>query len=446
MLGALFQRLRFFLARLDHDAELSARYSERHFSLYAKLAFISPAVTYVDYLVSTPYWDTFIIRSLAIPVCLPALFYHKFNANCRTYFHLYFVVAATFVFPFSYGLMLTMNAAHAPPDSEIDILWILQYFIALFVFFQVLYTRLLASTLWVPATLLALTPLLFANHPNISELERVLLYPFAAYLTAVGLGILTNRQSDILDTEKLKAASAIGANLAHELRTPLASIGALSGGVERLLPPIVDGYAKAKEAGLVEEPLRNSQVETLRDALVTIQGEVGYSNTIIDMLLVNTADKPSEQPDLESLSAKSCIQEAIGRYPFNNAKERSLIRVKIEEDFTVNAPRLLIVHVLFNLIKNALQYVQRSKNAYVEIRTESTRTSRKIIIHDNGPGIPAHDQPHIFDRFFTTNRTGQGAGIGLSFCKMVMDSIGGDITCDTVEGEYTTFTLVFFNV
>ncbi|MCZ6643270.1 MAG: HAMP domain-containing sensor histidine kinase, partial [Gammaproteobacteria bacterium] len=60
-----------------------------------------------------------------------------------------------------------------------------------------------------------------------------------------------------------------------------------------------------------------------------------------------------------------------------------------------------------------------------------------------GPGIPRSRQKEIFDRFYTTTDEGLGTGIGLSFCKMVMESLGGRITCDSVEGEYTTFSLYF---
>jgi two-component system CAI-1 autoinducer sensor kinase/phosphatase CqsS len=382
---------------------------------------------------------------MAVPICLPALYYAKLGSKFRRCFHWYFVVAAAFLFPFSFGLMLILNAAFAPKGVQIDILWILQYFIALFVFIQVIYNSLLSTVLWFTATAAALSSLLLVDQPNVIELKRVLLYPLAAYLTAVGLGSLTNRQTDILDTARLKAASAIGANLAHELRTPLASIRALSGGVDRFLPTLVEAYKQAAEAGLDVEPLRPKQVETLKKALHTIQSEVQYSNTIIDMLLVNTADKLSDDPENECFSVKDCVEEAVNRYPFNNEAERRLISLRLENDFLLTAPRLLVVHILFNLIKNGLQFVQRKEGASIEISAEQDDECSRISVHDTGPGISYFSLPHVFDRFYSTNRTGQGAGIGLSFCKMVMDQIGGDISCDSVEGEYTTFTLTFPN-
>jgi two-component system CAI-1 autoinducer sensor kinase/phosphatase CqsS len=161
------------------------------------------------------------------------------------------------------------------------------------------------------------------------------------------------------------------------------------------------------------------------------------------MLLVNSAEKPLADPKIECFSATECIEEAIDRYPFNNQHERNLIQARTNHKFEIAAPRLLVVHVLFNLIKNGLYYVQRTDNGKLEITTQGDSQANQIIVHDTGIGIPTHVQSHIFERFYTTSTTGQGAGMGLSFCKMVMDAIGGKISCESVEGEYTTFTLTF---
>lgn len=427
----------------DRDARLCLDYSRRHLSVYAIVGLLSPIITFVDYQIAGTAFNTLTIRLLTATVCLPALFVNVLPHSFKSIFHHYFVVACAIVFPFGYGVMLSLNAALAQPGTETHMQWILQYFIALFIYIQVIPSRALALLLWVISTLAALLPILLVADPNIDELNRVLLYTLPAFITAVGLGILTNRHTDMLDTERLRAASAIGASVAHELRTPLASIRALSGGADRLLPILVDAYTKADAAGIEVEPLRKRQIEELSKVLNTIQSEVIYSNTIIDMLLINTADNPVGEPDNESFSIRECIEESVGRYPFNNDAERGLVRICVDADFNLTAPRLLVVHILFNLIKNGLQFVQRKQGAVVEISAVDDSESSKIIVHDTGPGISNYSLPHVFERFYTTNRTGQGAGIGLSFCKMVMDRIGGDIACDSVEGEYTTFTLTF---
>lgn len=427
----------------NRAAVQSARYSEDHFRLLGWLAWLIPIAASVDYIVGNPHFDTLIIRTSAAVVSIPLIFHRKLSTKWSSYKHWYFVVVTAYCFPFTYGFMLAMNAAYAPDGQEIHIIWILQYFIALFLFIQLIVNGLLASILWLAASCFALMPALLYEYANTSELERVFVYPITGYLTALGFGILTNRKTAIVNSEKAAAASAIGANLAHELRTPLASIGALSKGTDNLLPALTDAYEKAKEAGIEVKPLRKNQVSLLRKSLSTIRNEVDYSNTIIDMLLVNTADKSLSNVETDYFSVHEAAAESIKRFPFNNQKERELIRLEIEDDFEIEAPRLLIVHVLFNLIKNALYSVQKAGKGDICISAIQKNNCGCIMVHDTGIGISASVRSHIFERFYTTTQTIQSAGIGLSFCKLVMESIGGSIKCESREGEFTTFTLEF---
>ncbi|MCZ6854817.1 MAG: HAMP domain-containing sensor histidine kinase [Gammaproteobacteria bacterium] len=269
------------------------------------------------------------------------------------------------------------------------------------------------------------------------------MYPVFGYLTALIFGILTNRNIDIVNTEKVRTAAAIGSNIAHELRTPLASVRSLAHGLKNYLPSLIDGYEKAKASDLRVDPIRPNQLEQIELALSTIEAEVEYSNTVIDMLLINTSDKPLTGLENELFDASSAIEQSVNRYPFNNSGERTLIHVEANDDFPIRAPQLLVVHVLFNLIKNALYYVQGAGKGEVTISTDTSNGTNQILVNDTGSGIPPIIQKQIFERFYTTTQTGQGAGIGLSFCDMVMESIGGSISCESVEGEYTRFTLNF---
>jgi two-component system CAI-1 autoinducer sensor kinase/phosphatase CqsS len=286
-------------------------------------------------------------------------------------------------------------------------------------------------------------PVLWISDPNLSELRRVVVFPVFGYLTALIFGILTNRNIDIVNTEKVRTAAAIGSNIAHELRTPLASVRSLAHGLKNYLPSLIDGYEKAKTNDLAVDPIRPKQLEQIQLALSTIEAEVEYSNTVIDMLLINTADKPLIGLENDLFKASSTIEESVSRYPFNNTSERKLICTDVAEDFQIRAPQLLVVHVLFNLIKNGLYYVQGAGKGEITISTATANGANQILVHDTGAGIPPIIQKQIFERFYTTTQTGQGAGIGLSFCKMVMESIGGGISCESVEGDHTTFTLTF---
>lgn len=330
-----------------------------------------------------------------------------------------------------------------PLGEDLSPIWIYQYLVALFIFVQLINHGPLSILLWslTGIPLFALT--LLISTPNIEALQDAWLYPFPVYLTLVVIGSLTNRNVHAVQSEQLRAASAIGGNIAHELRTPLASIRALSSGVARYLPALVDGYKQAESARLSVEPVGPHQIRELRVALESIQEEVQYANTIIDMLLMNTKDKPLSAADFHAFQISNAISDAISRFPFNNSHERELITVDLSQNFLVKGPPILLVHVFFNLIKNGLYFVQRGAGNSLSVRSIRGAKHNYVEVTDTGTGIPEGVRSQIFDRFFTGISNSQGAGIGLSFCKMVMESLGGEIQCESKEGEYTTFRLTF---
>ena len=73
---------------------------------------------------------------------------------------------------------------------------------------------------------------------------------------------------------------------------------------------------------------------------------------------------------------------------------------------------------------------------------EEAETASVFCFRDTGLGIAEEDLPHIFERFFSKD-THHGSGIGLSFCKTVVEAHGGSIECQTKRGEYTLFIMRF---
>ena len=435
-------QLRASVAYLGLAAQRSAEYSARDLRLLGCLTALIPAAYVIDVLVGHPYFDTFAIRATAFALAIPLIVNDASKLRSRPHYHCYHVCLAAYALPFTFGLMLILNAASAPEGEQIEMLWIMQYLISLFLFIQLIHNGLLATALWIPSTIAAMSSLFFLQDVNWLELKRVALYPITGYLTAFFFGIITNRNVDYVNSEKLKAASVIGGNIAHELRTPLASIRSLARSVNKYSTALVETYDRAKREGMHSGELTAAQVSTLKDALTSIEEEVAYSNTIIDMLLLNTSERSPHSAEREVVQVTDCLREAIARYPFANSRERALVQMHVLSDFSIGASRLLIVHVFFNLLKNSVYYAQKAPKGQVEIRV-GPHNLRSVEIIDTGPGISPNVRRHIFERFFTTANTGQGAGIGLSFCKMVMESIGGEIQCESQEGEHTTFRLIF---
>jgi signal transduction histidine kinase len=79
----------------------------------------------------------------------------------------------------------------------------------------------------------------------------------------------------------------------------------------------------------------------------------------------------------------------------------------------------------------------------LEITTATTGDEVVATVRDNGVGIPEDVRARIFDPFFTTKPRGEGTGLGLSISANIVSDYDGEITCDSVEGQGTTFTLRF---
>ena len=99
----------------------------------------------------------------------------------------------------------------------------------------------------------------------------------------------------------------------------------------------------------------------------------------------------------------------------------------------------MIVHILFNLMKNALYYIRAAGKGKIYISIKKKR--KELVFEDTGQGISPKILPKIFNYFFSKTRS--HAGIGLSFCKLAIRTIGGEIVCHSAEGKYTRFILTF---
>jgi len=103
-----------------------------------------------------------------------------------------------------------------------------------------------------------------------------------------------------------------------------------------------------------------------------------------------------------------------------------------------------LVRVFTNLIGNATKFTPEGGNIMVGVQPNSHYIT--VRISDTGYGIPSDKLSLLFEPFFKVkgqNERGSGSGLGLTFCKKIMESHQGDITVMSKEGEGTTFVLKF---
>jgi signal transduction histidine kinase len=110
----------------------------------------------------------------------------------------------------------------------------------------------------------------------------------------------------------------------------------------------------------------------------------------------------------------------------------------------VSGDRDRLKQVLINLISNAIHYTP--SGGEVNLSLSKTSEFVQIVVRDTGPGIPAKDLPHIFDRFYRgeksrTRSKATGFGLGLSIAYWIVDLHQGSIDVESTVGVGTTFTI-----
>src|SRR3990167_8164041 len=162
-----------------------------------------------------------------------------------------------------------------------------------------------------------------------------------------------------------------------------------------------------------KEVLDSVSKKELLNVIATIEFEAYSANTLINMLL--TKIKHSEEMILptEMCSASEIIEASLSRYPFNSQEQKSVVTYVGRQDFLFHGNAILMTHVIFNLLKNALYYLGAAGKGLIEIKSHQSATFNLISFKDTGMGISKKDLPFVFDKFFS--KTHNGSGLGLWF-------------------------------
>jgi signal transduction histidine kinase len=215
--------------------------------------------------------------------------------------------------------------------------------------------------------------------------------------------------------ERLAALGRLAAGLAHEIRNPL---GSISGAVELL-----------REAEALSDEDRH--------LISVVLKEVDRLNDLVTTMLDVGRPKPPERIDVDVRSIVTEVVDIAGRGDLAEAGVRLSVETEGEPRSYADPGQLR--QVLWNLIKNAVQFSPRG--AEVLLRVRSGEHDAPIIeVIDHGPGIAPEDLEHVFDVFFTRRR--HGVGLGLALVKQIVDAHGGRVEVETQVGAGTTFRVM----
>lgn len=227
-----------------------------------------------------------------------------------------------------------------------------------------------------------------------------------------------------------KFTNLVAGSIAHELRTPLSGINSYMDLIE-MLPD-------SKQTQAEKDNFLKMAAKAIKSTISST------SHVITDMLLkVRTfATGQVPQTTFEEISITTDIENLLDTFPFEK-NTQELVNVVYKTRFKYLGDKVLTNHVLGNLLKNALHAIIEAGKGDITIELKTEGDNNILIFRDTASGIPKEFLGKIFDQFETKKTTHGGTGLGLAFCKMVMDYYQGTITCDSKEGEYTEFVLTF---
>ena len=209
------------------------------------------------------------------------------------------------------------------------------------------------------------------------------------------------------------------ADVSHELRTPLTVI-----------------------KGNVDLMRRMKQFDA--ESLTSIDQEAGRLTRLVGGVLMLAQAESGKLPlNLKPVELDLLLTEVFQEM---HVLAGGKVHVHLNEidQLMVNGDRDRLKQVLINLVANAIQYTPPNGDVFLSLSKVGDQA--RILCQDSGPGIPAEDLPHIFERFYRAEKSrtrgkSTGFGLGLSIAKWIVEHHGGRIEVSSKEGRGTTFAI-----
>lgn len=249
---------------------------------------------------------------------------------------------------------------------------------------------------------------------RISETGPTEIADLAREFNSMGRAV-QEREEEKLRAARLAMVGKMAAQIAHEVRNPLSSIGL--------------------NTELLEDELGENATEA-RELCRAIHTEVNRLTEVTETYLGLRGGKPK----LARESLNAIIGDLVGFVRSDLATRHVELATELDPadpPGCVDANQ--IRQCLINLVRNAADAVAPNGGGRVVLRTRHVEKRIEVAVEDDGVGIPAELVPRLFDPFFSTKE--RGNGLGLALTQQIVRDHGGDVRVDSRVGRGTTFTL-----
>ncbi|KGR86798.1 cell wall metabolism sensor histidine kinase WalK [Lysinibacillus odysseyi] len=233
---------------------------------------------------------------------------------------------------------------------------------------------------------------------------------------------------DITEQEKIDMERReFVANVSHELRTPLTTM-------RSYLEALADGAWK--EENIAPHFLHVTQTETER-----------MIRLVNDLLQLSKMDSQEYELNTDFVEFNKFFERIIERFEMSKSQNVHFIKLLPETSYFVDIDTDKLTQVIDNIISNAIKYSPDGGN--IRFGFTVSNNMLKVMISDDGMGIPKENVGRIFDRFYRVDRARArsmgGTGLGLAIAREMIEAHGGKIWAESEEGVGTTifFTLPY---
>ena len=234
-------------------------------------------------------------------------------------------------------------------------------------------------------------------------------------------------EMQLVQSEKLSSLGRMSAGIIHEINNPL----------NFSLTGLFALRNKGKKLAPEDRVEYDAIVNDIEEGLKRVR------NIVSDLRTFTHPGGGTGEPVEAADAADAALRFLGGEW-----RDFVTIHQELAPTLALWANRNKLIHVLVNLLQNAIDALREKKFAEGEkpqiwLSGKSADGRTLIIVRDNGPGIDAKIADKIFDPFFTTKEVGKGMGLGLSICYRIVQGYGGKISVSSEREQFCEFTLDF---
>jgi len=226
-------------------------------------------------------------------------------------------------------------------------------------------------------------------------------------------------KSQNLQLQTLANLGSATAMIAHEINnllTPLSSYAALA---------VQNPGDKALTEKVLSRTMRNCQ-----RAAKIMESLLGLAN--------------GQRQQRDEVDVKALVEEVFTGLCRDFTKDSITVEIRVPEDLRLHCVPVQMQQVLMNLVLNARD-AMLGRGGFLRVEASETDDGVDIAVHDTGSGITPENLKNIFRPFFTTKSgkdrpaAGSGSGVGLAFCRRIVEAHGGRIEVESQSGKGSTF-------